>query len=267
MTAYPNISELLKDKIPDSPPLYATIYKGVDVGQIWGQRFTIWNVLLYDSNAAFKAVLQELDALVAKHKSAYGEDRLRNGINNDPFSFLSELVVYDNFRSFGISPEIEPQAAPGSSKKMDLSVNLDGREILIEVKMPHPPAHLIMQGTGFAPLDFDLSKKLAGEIDQHLDIAAEPTNPTIIMINGLYSALDPFIVGNSIEQLNNLKEDDFPEEPPDRAKLLAERARLFVSAVLLFRSDWEPYMAINTTGLKLSEKEILSLKKIFQIQS
>jgi len=98
MTAYPNIFELFKGEIPYSPPLYATIYKGVDVGQIWGQRFTIWNVLLYDSDPAFKAVLQELDALVAKHKSAYGEHRLRNGIKNDPFSFLSELVVYDLVR-------------------------------------------------------------------------------------------------------------------------------------------------------------------------
>lgn len=267
IVAYPNLSELFKDRIPDSPPLYAAIYKGVDVGRIWGERFTFWNVLLHDADPASKAVLQELERFASKHRTAYGEDRLRNQMKNDPFTFLSELIAYDSFCLYGISPDIEPQAGPASDKKVDLSVNLDSREILVEVKTPFPPADLVTQGSGFAPLDFELCKKLAGEMWQHFDITGQPTNQTIVMVDGLYSALDPFIVSNSIDRLNSLKESDFPKLPREHAKLLADRAKLFLSAVLLFRSNSGSSIDTNPSGPRLTEKEISTLKKVFQIQS
>jgi hypothetical protein len=74
------------------------------VERIWGPRFTFWNVLLHCTDPQFNVLLQTLDAFVVKYRSSYGEKRLRNGMKNDPFSFLSELTVYDLLRSQGLEP-------------------------------------------------------------------------------------------------------------------------------------------------------------------
>ena len=267
LTNYPNLSGLLADHIPVNPPMEASIYKEVDVERVWGKRYTIWNVLVHDEDRQLNELLRELDSFAGIYASAYGEDRLRSGMKNDPFSFLSELIAYDSFRSHGISPEIEPSAGTGSSKRMDLSIKLDGREILLEIIKPFPPGKLVVQGSGFAPLDFGLAEKLAGEVWLHLDITREPANPFMILLDGLYSALDPFIASNSIDRLNRLKASDLSKLTPDQAELLANRAKLFISAVLLFRSNWGSSLSINPSGPSLTGKELSTLRRVFQISN
>ncbi len=267
IASYRNLSKLFLNRIPEVMPASATIYKHVDVGQIWGLRFTFWNVLLHDSDPQFKRLLLHLDSMVEKHGLEYCGDRLRNGLKNDPFSFDSELTAYDIFRSTGIEPEIDPPAASESAKKMDLSVNLDGRRILIEVITPQLPADMVKKGGGFAPLDMDLSKKLAGEIVHHFDVLSEPQSPTIIMVNGAYSGLDPVQIESSVDALNSLEQSDFPHENPEQSKLLANKGKLFVSAVLLFGSNWGSYMSLNPRGPNLTEKEVSLLTEIFQLPS
>jgi hypothetical protein len=85
------------------------------------------------------------------------------------------------------------------------------------------------------------------------------------MVNGLYSGLDYFTVGNSVGKLNALKEKDFPNAEPGQARLLAEKGKPFVSAVLLFSSNSGPLMALNPTGPALSETEFSTLNRIFQL--
>jgi hypothetical protein len=70
------------------------------------------------------------------------------------------------------------------------------------------------------------------------------------MANGVYSGFDPVIAKNSITELHKLR----------------GKGKTFLSAVLLFRSNSGPYVAINQTGPQLSEKEILSLKTIRRIR-
>ncbi len=268
LKSYPNLFKIFVNQIPEQPPMEASIYKDVDVERIWGKRFTFWNILLHDDDPQFKALLQELDALVASSMQDYGEELLRTGIKNDPFSFLSELTVYESFHSHGVQPMIEPSPSPMSTKKMDLSVDLDNRDIMIEVIAPHgPPGNLIKQGIGFAPWDLGLSKKLAYEIVHHMDVLIEPTHPTIIMVNGIYSGLNPENIQPSIDELQNLKETDFPDDPAELATLLAKKGKCFVSVVVLFKSNRGPCLAINPMGPRLSEKEISSLNDVFLVQS
>ena len=267
LTRYPNLFGLFKAQIPASPELEVKLYKDDYVERMWGLRFTFWGILLNDSDQYYVLLLKNLDSLVAKHKSSYGEEKLRAGIMSDPFSFLSELTAYDIFKSNGIVPIIEPFAGTGTKRLLDLSTTLEGRPILFEVIMPHSSEDMLRQGAGFAPLDFGLSRKIAYDIARHFEFVADPTNPTVVLVNGLYSALDPFIVANSIDELNTLKETDFPQEDMSRARLLANKPKLFVSAVLLFKSNWGSSISTNSSGPRLTDNEISSLKRIFQIPS
>lgn len=262
---YPNLFELFKDKIPDSPPLFVKVYRDVNVEQIWGRHFSFWNVLLHDNDPEFKTRLRETDGLVGRYKSAYGEERLRSGIAGSFFSFLSELEVYHTFLSNSIVPIIEPYAAQGSKKKMDLSVTLDARQILIEVITPYPPEKMLRRVADFAPLDSDLSKKLAYEIAHHFAGLSKPTSPTVMMVNGAYSGLDPMNLACAIEELNRLTDKDFSNVDQAEAKVLASKGKLFVSAALLYKSNWPPSMTINPTGPELTGTELSILKKVFQL--
>jgi hypothetical protein len=265
---YANLFELFKDHVPRCPKLEVKLYRhDDDVERIWGPRFTIWGILLNDTDQYYLRLLHELDSYVAKHKSPYGEDRLRAGITSDPFAFLSELIAYDMFQSKAVVPVIEPPAEPDSRRLLDLSVRLDSRPILLEVIMPHVPADMLRKGRGFAPPDFYLSRKIAYDICHHFEFVTTPTTPTVVLVNGLYSALDPFVVSNSIGELNQLKATSFPQEEERRAELLASRPRLFVSAVILFKSNWGSYMEINPAGPQITEKEDMSLKTVFQVRS
>jgi hypothetical protein len=248
---YTNLFQLFKNEIPQSPALTVKVYDDPRIDQTWGQRFTFWNLLLHDSDPQFRALLKLLNSLVAKYRAAYGEERLRSGINNNPFSFLSELIVYDAFESNGIVTEIEPTPAPSSKKKLDFAVSLDNRRILIEVIAPLPREKMIRQGAGFGPIDDDLSEKLTDEIVAHLKGIDKPKDPVIIMVDGVYRALDPINAEASIPALNSRSTD----------------LATFVSAVLLFRSNWGNSISTNLSGLQLNDKEISTLESIFQIPS
>jgi len=249
LSACPNLFELFKTEIPQSPQLTVKVYDDPNIDQTWGQRFTFWSVLLHDSDPQFNALLRELDLLVAKCRAAYGEKRLSNGIKSNPFSFLSELIAYDAFQSNDIGVDIEPPPAQGSRKKMDFAVNLDNRKIMVEVIAPFPREKMIRRGAGFGPMDSGLSEKLAHEIVIHLEGMGHPTDPVIIMVDGVYSALDPINAEASIDTLNN------------HTPALA----VFVSAVLLFRSNWGNSIWVNPSGPQLTMKEIALLNKIFRI--
>lgn len=265
LAKYPNLFELFKNDMPYSPSLFVKVYKDVNVEQIWGRHFSFWNVLLHDTDPQFKARLQETDVLVGRYKSAYGEHRLRSGISGSLFSFLSELEVYHAFVSSSAMPIIEPYAAKGSKKKMDLSVNLNARQVLIEVITPYPPEKMLRQVASFAPLDFDLSKKLAYEIVHHFADLSQPSSPTVIIVNGIYSGLDPMILAAALDKLNELTEKDFPSVAPAEAAALSSKGKLFVSAALLYKSNWGPSLVVNPHGASLTESEILSLRKILHL--
>ncbi len=254
--------ELLGDSIPSPAPLFVKVYRNVDVEKVYGARFTIWNVLLNDSDAEFKKLLCQLNDLATKHRSAYGAEKLRAGLG-DPFSFRSELTLYDTFKDNGFPVIIEPPTAQGSKRKADLAVSLHQREVFFEVITPRPSEDFLGRGGGFAAMDLDLSKKVAGEIVQHFDLTASPTEPTVIGLDGTYNGLDSVNVESAVDRLNRLKVDEFPGEKPDRAPLLSSKARLFVSAVLLFRSNSDSHLAVNPTGPNLNRLEIQALNKVF----
>jgi hypothetical protein len=249
LAQYANLFQLFGNAIPQYFPLTVKVYDDPAIDRTWGQRFTFWNVLLHDSDRQFKALLQLLDSLVARHKGAYGEKRLRAGITNNPFSFVSELIVYDAFESNGIVAEVEPSPTPSSRKKMDLAATLDNRRILIEVIAPLPREKMIRQGAGFIPMDASLSGILANEIVNHLEGVEKPKDPVVIMVDGVYSGLDPINAEASIVYLNN------------RAASLAT----FVSAVLLFKRQCGTSFNVNLSGIQLTYTEISILKNIFRI--
>jgi hypothetical protein len=117
---YPNLEQLFKDQIPKTPVLYQRVYNDLDAEKKAGKELSFWGILSHGLH--FKNLLQRLDDLVGRHKSAYGESRLRSGIVKNVFSFLSELEIYDAFVSRGVTPEIEPPPTAGSKRKLDMSV-------------------------------------------------------------------------------------------------------------------------------------------------
>lgn len=202
---------------------------------------------MHDADPQFKRLIQELDFLAGEYLSDYGEELLRKGIKNNPFSFLSELKVYDIFRVNRVMPTIEPRPSPHSKKKLDFSVTLDSRQILIEVIVPLPPEKMLRRA-GFHPVDLYVSRNVADEIKSHFRGIYRPTDPVIIAINGLYRALDPINVESALGELDN-------------------RTKLFVSAILLFASNYGPCIACNPNGPQLSQVEIGRLTQIFRLPS
>lgn len=244
---YANLANLFRNRVPLSPRLHVPVYRNRAVEKAWGRRFTFWNVLLHDADPQFKRLLQELDYLAGKYTSDYGEKLLREGITNNPFSFLSELKVYDTFRANRVMPIIEPRPWPQSKKKLDFSVSLDSRQILIEVIVPLPPEKMLKKA-GFGPMDLYVSRNVADEIKSHFRGIYRPTSPVIIAINGLYRALNPINVESALSNLDN-------------------RTKLFVSAILLFASNYGPSVAWNPNGPQLTQVEISTLTQIFGLSS
>ncbi len=265
ITSYPNLSQLFEDKVPDIPDLQRSVYRDPLIEQTWGGEFRFWNLLLHDFDPQFNTYLQEMDVLVAKCKAAYGEERLRPRIEDDFFNFLSELQVYETFLSSGVIPRIEPTPTSESRRKLELSVTLDKSEILIEVITPRVPEKMIRMGTGSAPWDLNLSKKIASEIAHHFDEATVPMNSTLIAVNGIFSGLTPINTESVVDAILNLKEVDFPNSDAELAKMLASKAAVFVSAVLLYKSNWGRCLVINPKGPQLTQIEISRLKEIFQV--
>jgi hypothetical protein len=244
--SYPNLARLFKGKIPKSPRMSRPAYGDESIENAWRDEFSFWNVLLNDTDPQFKSMLRKLDNLVIKCESAYGRKKLRDGITSNFFDFLSELEVYETFLSHGMKPQIEPTPSSRSIRKMDLSVVLEKRVILIEVITPRVPEEMV-KSAGFRALDLGLSKKVAGDIAHHLSGVSEPTGPVIAIVNGMYSGLDPMNLEPAVEELNR-----FPSG-----------IGLFVSALLLYRSSWGASIAVNPSGPSLTESEISKLKKIF----
>ncbi len=242
---YSSLTNLFRNRIPQSPPLRVPVYRDRAIEKAWGPRFTFWNVLLHDEDRQFRRLLQELDRLAGKYAPDYGEKLLRKGITNNPFSFLSELTVYDTFRENSVMPVIELRPSPQSKKKLDFSVSLNSRPILIEVIVPLPPEK-VLRKPGFHPWDMYVSRNVADEIKSHFRGIYRPTSPVIIAINGLYRALDPVNVESALGELDI-------------------RTGQFVSAILLFASNYGPCIAYNPNGPLLTQAEISMLTKIFRL--
>jgi hypothetical protein len=246
IASYPNLACLFKGKIPKSPRMSRPAYSDKNIEDAWRDEFSFWNVLLNETDPQFKSMLQKLDGLVTKCESAYGRKKLRDGITSNLFDFLSELEVYETFLSHGVKPRIEPTPSSRSIRKMDLSVVLEKRVILIEVITPRVPGEMIKE-VGFRALDLGLSKKVAGDIVHHLSGVSKPTGPVIVIVNGVYSGLGPMNLEPAIEELNRF----------------SSGIGLLVSALLLYRSNWGASMAVKPSGPSLTESEISKLKKIF----
>ena len=247
---YPKLWELFKDKIPESPSLTVKVYRDSNVEEKWGGHFNLWGILLNESDSQFKAYLHELNILLEKYgeryRSAYEEKHFFSKVICEVYSFLSEIQVYEIFLSNSVEPIIEPKAAKDSERRMDLSINLCGREILIEIITPNPKERLLKQEVSFAG-DFDLSRKLAYEVTEHFSGLSQPISPTVIVIDGSYSGIDPIVLRYTIEKLQQLDE------------------KIFISAILLYKSNWRPSMEINPTGPALTKTEISRLREIFAI--
>jgi hypothetical protein len=226
--------------------MHVRIYGDSKVEKHWAERFTFWNVVLNDHDSQFKKLLRKLDAHVGQYESEYGAERLRSGITSDPFSFSSELEVYDAFRMNGIVPIIEPRVSAQSRRNLDLSVDLDCRQILIEVIAPHPREQMVRNGAGFTSWDDNISRNIANEIEHHFEGVSQPTSPIIIAINGLYRGLWPINVESAVGGFEG-------------------KARQVVSAILLFASNLGPCIAVNPSAPSLTATETSKLTRIFRL--
>lgn len=259
LKAYPNLSDLFKGRVPDRPTLHYRVYQDTNIKPVLASKFSFWNILLHDADSEFRDQLRELDLLVARCKRIYGPKLLREGIKSDMNSFLSELEVCYTFLTSSIVPSIYPPLHPGSKRKLDLSVNLEGRSLLVEIITPLVPEDIVRKGGGFAPWDMGLSRRVFREIEHHFYGVSSPSSPVIVIVDGAYSGIGPLELDAVVAIMNaNL-------ESTTHTEFANSKARLFVSALIVTKNPWQPYMTVNPAGPKLNPNEIVVLNRVFRI--
>jgi hypothetical protein len=128
---------------------------------------------------------------------------------------------------------------------LDLAVELNGRRLLIEVITPYPAER--MTSGGFAPWDSYVTKNIDYEIEEHFEGVSQPTDPLLVAVNGLHRGLLCDNIQSAIGDLYG-------------------RTKLFVSAILLFASNYGRCLVSNPAGLQLTDRETSELVRIFRLQ-
>jgi len=121
-----------------------------------------------------EVILSEIDNVLKKSANSKNEafgnkgqiDKFKKSFFNETgfWDNMSEYIVMDKFFDYGVPIVLEPQL-PGGKKRADLKMNLDGKDIFIEIKKINLPRQMGL-ANGAITVGNLAFKKISDKIDQ-----------------------------------------------------------------------------------------------------
>ena len=143
--------------------------------------------VLNSTDIGFVSTLQKLNDICENLENYYSNKQIKNGLNNNVFSFLSELKFANYCQTNGIEIlEIEPTLKSGN--KLDLKIKIENKQIFVEVITPRIKQSMV--GSGFPPISVELENNILAEFKHHKIEINEIEEPFIIVIDGDYAGID-----------------------------------------------------------------------------
>jgi len=125
--------------------------------------------------------------------------QIRKMLNSEQFfDTISELEFNAYFSGrypIRIEPKIEYEK--GKFKTPDSSINIDGREVFIEIITPRPYKHL-MESKAVIRVPHRSKNKILDKLKQLVPISQTTKKPIIFVINGSYSDINEIDIRNAI---------------------------------------------------------------------
>lgn len=190
LNKYPRLSEIYGE-ITKINGLYSSPYKQDKKIE---PEYNFYGIL-NSTNINFINLLGKLNNLCEKLEKVYYKEQIKNGLNNNVFSFLSELEFANYFQTNGIEIlEIEPLLKSG--KKLDLKIKIGNKQILVEVITPREKLSMVQKDYAYwAPISLELENNILAEFNNH-----KIEEPFIIAIDGDYAGIDEINLKTTIEE-------------------------------------------------------------------
>lgn len=158
------------------------------------------------NNISFKKrILGKVNFLVQKLSNAYSSDQLKEGLTNNPFSFLSELE-FANFCLESKYKIIEVDPVLNSGKKLDLKIEMNSKPVLVEVVTPRLKLNMLQKQVGFFPISAEIENNIKAEFEHHQIEINDIKEDFIIVINGDYAGLDSINIQSAIMEFSKKHE-------------------------------------------------------------
>lgn len=162
-------------------------------------KYTFYGILNSPDSRRWSNFLKKLDALSKKLDRLYSSSALKEGISNDPFSFLSELEFADYCLSRGFKIlEVHPKLSNG--KKLDLRIEFEDNPTLVEIITPHMKKNMVEIECGFFPISAGLENNIHHEFEEHKIINNNIREQFVIVIAGDYATVDEINLQAAIEE-------------------------------------------------------------------
>ena len=191
---YPKLSEIYGE-IAKINGLYSFPYKQ---DKKIDKEFNFYGIL-NSTDIYFVNFLQRLNNICENLENLYSNEQIKNGLNNNVFSFSSELEFANYCQTNGIEIlEIEPPLKSG--KKLDLKIKSENKLIFIEVITPRIKLSMIQKGSGFFPISLELENNILAEFNHHEIEINEIEEPFIVVMDGDYAGIDEINLLTAIEE-------------------------------------------------------------------
>lgn len=175
-----------------------------------------------------KRILERLNHLCTKLSSLYSNAILKTGLENNVFSFLSELEFAEYCQLNNITIlEIQPKLKTG--KELDIKIEIDSIPVFVEVITPRLKKSLVEKQTGSFSISLELDNNIRYEFEHHEIEINKIKEPFILVIDGNYSGIDEINMKCAIKK--------FIENNKDKAK--------FLTGIYLKREDSYRYYKVN----------------------
>lgn len=196
---YPKIHSIFGDKdIERVEDIYRYPYKKQGCNE---PEFNIYGVL-NSPNVIWKTwLLDRFECLAKKLSGVYSDEQIRSGLQNDPFSFKSELEFAEFCLNSGIEIiEINPKLNTG--KKMDLLIKLRSQQVFVEVITPRIKLKMLTQKAGCFSISGEIENNIVSEFKHHEIQQNELKHPFIIVIDSSYGRIDFINILGTINEFN-----------------------------------------------------------------
>ena len=199
---YSKLKEIIKTA--KRTELYTYPYKNQNIDE---KEYTIWGVIYISQNHKwnsqyFSDWLLRLENLITLlSPKFYSKEQIKNGLLNNPFNFLSELIFADFCLTNNIKIiKTEPELVSGN--KLDFLIEKENLKILVEVIHPLPKLKWSEIKCGGFAMSLELENNIYNEFKEHKIIENKIEQPFIIVMDSYRWNMDTMNVNSAIKKFN-----------------------------------------------------------------